>query len=87
MSWTRGGNGWTEVFDGAARKLGNVSRLAISPAGDALAIVYASRRGASDGVMTLAIAAVVAFASADTVSWHRHHGGGPGTTTGRRPLL
>ena len=41
MSWTRGGSGWTEVFDGAARKLGNISRLAISPSGDALAIVVA----------------------------------------------
>jgi hypothetical protein len=45
MSWTRGGNGWAEVFDGAARKLGNVSRLAISPTGDALAIVVAEPKG------------------------------------------
>jgi Tol biopolymer transport system component len=41
MSWTRGASGWTEVFDGAAHKLGGISRLAISPSGDAIAIVVA----------------------------------------------
>jgi hypothetical protein len=40
-SWTRGAAGWTEVFDGAAHKLGNVSRLTVSPKGDAVAIVVA----------------------------------------------
>ena len=41
FSWTRGGEGWTEVFDAAAHSLGAVSRLAISPKGDAVAIVVA----------------------------------------------
>jgi hypothetical protein len=41
MSWTRGGSGWTEVFDGAAHQLGAITRLAVSPKGDALAIVVA----------------------------------------------
>ncbi|MDO8679759.1 MAG: hypothetical protein Q7R30_14615 [Acidobacteriota bacterium] len=40
-SWTRGGPGWTEVFDAASHKLGNVSRLNVSPKGDAVAIVVA----------------------------------------------
>lgn len=40
-SWTRGANGWTEVFDGAAFQLGAISRLAASPKGDALALVVA----------------------------------------------
>ncbi|HYE88871.1 MAG TPA: hypothetical protein VEA16_21080, partial [Vicinamibacterales bacterium] len=40
-SWTRGGTGWTEVFDASAHQLGAVSRLAVSPQGDALAIVVA----------------------------------------------
>jgi Tol biopolymer transport system component len=40
-SWTRGQNGWTEVFDAAAHNLGAVTRLAISPKGDAVAIVVA----------------------------------------------
>ena len=39
MSWTRGAAGWTEVFDAAAHQLGAVSRLAVSPKGDAIAIV------------------------------------------------
>ena len=39
FSWTRGAAGWTEVFDAAAHGLGAVSRLAISPRGDAIAIV------------------------------------------------
>ena len=41
MSWTRGSTGWTEVFDGAAHQLGNITRLAVSPKGDAVAIVVA----------------------------------------------
>lgn len=40
-SWTRGGAGWTEVFDAASHKLGTVSRLAVSPKGDVVAIVVA----------------------------------------------
>jgi len=43
FSWTRGAAGWTEVFDGAAHKLGNVSRLNVSPGGDAVAIVVAEK--------------------------------------------
>ena len=39
MSWTRGGTGWTEVFDGAPHQLGAITRLAVSPKGDAVAIV------------------------------------------------
>ena len=41
FSWTRGGSGWTEVFDAAPHNLGNVSRIAVSPKGDAIAIVVA----------------------------------------------
>jgi Tol biopolymer transport system component len=40
-SWTRGATGWTEVFDTAPHSLGAVSRLAVSPKGDAIAIVVA----------------------------------------------
>lgn len=40
-SWTRGAARWTEVFDGAPHKLGTVSRLNVSPKGDAVAIVVA----------------------------------------------
>jgi len=36
-----GANGWTEVFDASAHRLGAVTRLAVSPKGDALAIVVA----------------------------------------------
>jgi len=39
MSWRRGAAAWTEVFDAAAHQLGAVTRIAISPRGDALAIV------------------------------------------------
>jgi Tol biopolymer transport system component len=42
-SWTRGASGWTEVFDAAAHNLGAVTRLAVSPKGDAIAIVVAER--------------------------------------------
>jgi hypothetical protein len=41
MSWTRGAAGWTEVFDTATHKLGPVTRIAVSPKGDAIAIVVA----------------------------------------------
>jgi hypothetical protein len=41
MSWTRGAAGWTEVFDSASHQLGAISRLAVSPKGDAIAIVVA----------------------------------------------
>ena len=40
-SWTRGATGWIEVFDVAPHNLGAVSRLAVSPKGDAIAIVVA----------------------------------------------
>jgi Tol biopolymer transport system component len=41
MSWTRGASGWTEVFDTSAHQLGTVTRIAVSPKGDAIAIVVA----------------------------------------------
>jgi WD40-like Beta Propeller Repeat len=41
FSWTRGATGWIEVFDAAAHDLGAVSRIAVSPKGDAVAIVVA----------------------------------------------
>jgi Tol biopolymer transport system component len=41
MSWTRGAAGWTEVFDAASHQLGAITRLAVSPKGDAIAIVVA----------------------------------------------
>ena len=41
FSWTRGEPGWTQVFDAATHSLGAVSRLAVSPKGDAIAIVVA----------------------------------------------
>lgn len=41
FSWTRGATGWTEVFDAAAFQLGGVSRLSVSPKGDAVAMVVA----------------------------------------------
>ncbi len=44
FSWTREAIGWTEVFDATARGLGAPSRLAVSPKGDALAIVVAEAR-------------------------------------------
>lgn len=39
--WTRGAAGWTEVFDGAPHHLGAITRLSVSPKGDAVAIVVA----------------------------------------------
>jgi Tol biopolymer transport system component len=44
-SWTRGESGWTEVFDTAPHRLGVVTRLAVSPKADALAIVVAEPKG------------------------------------------
>lgn len=41
FSWTRGATGWTEVFDAATFQLGGVSRLSVSPTGDAVAMVVA----------------------------------------------
>lgn len=40
-AWTRESKAWTEVFDAATHKLGAVSRMAVSPKGDAVAIVVA----------------------------------------------
>ena len=44
FSWTRGAAGWTEVFDAAPHGLGAVSRLAVSPKGDAIAFVVAEAK-------------------------------------------
>jgi hypothetical protein len=44
FAWTAGAAGWTEVFDAAPHNLGTVSRLAVSPRGDAVAIVVAEPR-------------------------------------------
>ena len=44
LSWTRGTAGWTEVFDVAPHNLGAVSRIAVSPKGDAIAIVVAETK-------------------------------------------
>ena len=41
FSWTRGALGWTEVFDAVPHGLGAVTRIAVSPQGDAVAIVVA----------------------------------------------
>ncbi|HEV3062085.1 MAG TPA: hypothetical protein VGY48_27795 [Vicinamibacterales bacterium] len=41
FAWTRGAGEWTEAFDAAPHHLGAVSRLAVSPQGDAVAIVVA----------------------------------------------
>ena len=41
FSWARGAAAWSEVFDAAAHQLGVVSRIAVSPKGDAVAIVVA----------------------------------------------
>lgn len=40
---TSGAAAWTDVFDASAHNLGAVSRLAVSPQGDAVAIVVAER--------------------------------------------
>lgn len=41
FSWSRARPSWTDVYDAAAFKLGAVTRLAVSPKGDAVAIVVA----------------------------------------------
>jgi hypothetical protein len=41
FSWTRGEAAWKEVFDGAPHQLGTMTRLSVSPKGDAVAIVVA----------------------------------------------
>jgi Tol biopolymer transport system component len=41
FSWTRGEQGWTERFDGGPHHLGAMTRLSVSPNGDAVAIVVA----------------------------------------------
>ncbi|MEO7133979.1 MAG: hypothetical protein ABI024_07135 [Vicinamibacterales bacterium] len=41
FSWTHGAADWTEVFDGASHQLGAISRLSVSPTGNAVAIVVA----------------------------------------------
>lgn len=41
FSWTRGASGWSEVFDGSTHQLGAITRLAVSPKGDAVAMVVA----------------------------------------------
>jgi hypothetical protein len=41
VSWTRGATGWTAVFDAAPHQLGPLSRLAVAPTNDAIAIVVA----------------------------------------------
>jgi hypothetical protein len=41
FSWTRGATTWTEVFDAATFQLGAISRLNVSPRGDAVALVVA----------------------------------------------
>ncbi|MGE0040441.1 MAG: TolB family protein [Vicinamibacterales bacterium] len=43
--WRRGQAAWTPAFDGASRGLGALSRLAVSPSGDAVAIVADEARG------------------------------------------
>lgn len=43
-AWTRGDKSWTEVFDAAVHGLGAVTRLAVSPRNDAVAIVVAEPR-------------------------------------------
>ena len=40
-SWTGGSVGWSDVFDGAPHQLGAITRLSVSPTGDAVAIVVA----------------------------------------------
>ena len=44
FAWTRGASAWAEVFDAAAHGLSTVSRLAVSPKGDAVAIVVAESK-------------------------------------------
>ena len=44
FSWTRGQSGWTEVFDAVPHNLGAITRLSVSPKGDAVAIVVAEAK-------------------------------------------
>ncbi|MGE0864077.1 MAG: TolB family protein [Vicinamibacterales bacterium] len=44
FAWTRGTSGWREVFDGSPHQLGAITRLAVSPKGDAVAMVTAEPR-------------------------------------------
>jgi hypothetical protein len=39
FAWARDESKWTEVFDAAPHGLGTISRLAVSPKADAVAIV------------------------------------------------
>ena len=41
LSWTRGERAWSDVFDGAPHQLGAITRLSVSPKGDAIAMVVA----------------------------------------------
>ena len=44
FSWHQGDAEWTEVFDAAAHQLGAVTRMAVAPHGDAIAIVVAESK-------------------------------------------
>jgi hypothetical protein len=44
LAWTRGEAGWREVLDVARDRLGAVTRMAVSPRADALAVVTAERQ-------------------------------------------
>jgi len=66
LSWTRGASGWTEVFDAAAHSLGAVSRLAVSPRGDAVAIVVAESQASVQSVQYRSPAGVEYRSLADT---------------------
>jgi hypothetical protein len=44
LAWTRGETGWREVLDVARDGLGAVTRMAVSPRADALAVVTAERQ-------------------------------------------
>jgi hypothetical protein len=41
-AWNRGESGWREVYDGTPHRLRNLSRMAVAPAGKAIAIVAAA---------------------------------------------
>ena len=41
LAWHQGESGWSEVFDAAAHQLGAITRIAVAPKGDAVAIVVA----------------------------------------------
>jgi dipeptidyl aminopeptidase/acylaminoacyl peptidase len=43
--WRRGQDAWTPAFDGGAHDLGTLSRIAVAPSGDAVAIVADEARG------------------------------------------